>query len=96
MPRARAASVVLDVVEVLRGYRPTALFLHHARCEFLLAKIECLAGLRNRLAEGHTVRGHGRFIASSPCQSACSRICELLLLIQNGINREAGSRAAGK
>jgi len=42
VPRAWAAPVLLNVVEVLGRDRP-ALLLHHARCELLLAETEPLA-----------------------------------------------------
>lgn len=90
VPRAGPASAVLDIVEVLRVYRSTALFLHDAPCELPLAEPQRLAGLRNRLAEGHPDDGHGGPISSSPCQSVCSRICQFSLTIHQGINREKG------
>lgn len=92
MPRAGAAPVVLDVVKVLWRNRAAPFFLHNARGELLLAHTECLAGLRNRPAEGHTVGRHDRSMACSPCHSACSRICELTRLHLKGINTQVGLR----
>ena len=76
MPGAGTTPIMLDVIQLLRRNRPSILLLHDAGGELLLAQPLRLACLRDRLGEGPTFGRRRNFIAQSPCQSDCSRICE--------------------